>query len=80
LFHLTFEVKFLQASLIGDLRDVVTFKLIVFTSFEQAEKDFAGDPYMCLADFIAPENSGVDDYVGMFAVSAGFGAEEMCRR
>ncbi|MDC0325788.1 methionine synthase, partial [bacterium] len=29
-----------------------------------------------LADFIAPEGSGVDDYIGMFAVTTGHGADE----
>jgi 5-methyltetrahydrofolate--homocysteine methyltransferase len=31
-----------------------------------------------MADFIAPKDSGVQDYVGMFAVSAGFKQEEAC--
>ena len=61
-----------------DVRYSMTYHCFIF--LKQAEKDFAGDPYMCLADFIAPENSGVEDYVGMFAVSAGFGVEEMCKR
>ena len=36
--------------------------------------------YMCLSDFIAPCDSGVEDYIGMFAVSAGFGCDKMCDR
>jgi 5-methyltetrahydrofolate--homocysteine methyltransferase len=31
---------------------------------------------MAMADFIAPE--GIEDYIGMFAVSAGFRQEEAC--
>jgi len=31
---------------------------------------------MCLADFVAPENSGKDDYLGAFAVTAGIGIDE----
>ena len=34
----------------------------------------------CISDFVAPRESGVRDYIGMFAVSAGFGCEELCRR
>jgi 5-methyltetrahydrofolate--homocysteine methyltransferase len=34
-----------------------------------------GQPNYCLADFIAPEGSGVADYIGAFAVSAGQGIE-----
>lgn len=42
---------------------------------QQAEKENKEDPYLCLSDFIAPLTSGVRDYIGMFAVSAGFGYE-----
>ena len=31
---------------------------------------------LCLADFVAPEGSGVSDYIGAFAVTAGIGIEE----
>jgi len=30
----------------------------------------------CLADFVAPASSGIADYIGAFAVSTGFGADE----
>ncbi|XP_017339421.1 methionine synthase isoform X1 [Ictalurus punctatus] len=44
---------------------------------QQAEKDSAcSDPYFCLADFVAPLESGVKDYVGLFAVGV-FGAEKL---
>jgi 5-methyltetrahydrofolate--homocysteine methyltransferase len=33
-------------------------------------------PSRCLADFVAPKSSGVADYAGMFAVTAGLGAEK----
>ena len=33
-------------------------------------------PNRCLADFIAPKGSGVADYIGLFAVTAGIGAEK----
>jgi 5-methyltetrahydrofolate--homocysteine methyltransferase len=33
-----------------------------------------------LADFIAPADSGIPDYLGAFAVTAGLGAEELCER
>ncbi len=38
-----------------------------------------GSEYACLSDFIAPVNSGKEDYIGMFAVTAGINAEEMSR-
>jgi 5-methyltetrahydrofolate--homocysteine methyltransferase len=34
-------------------------------------------PYRCLADFVAPRDSGLADYVGAFAVTAGLGVEEL---
>jgi 5-methyltetrahydrofolate--homocysteine methyltransferase len=37
-------------------------------------------PNRSLADFIAPVESGVPDYLGMFAVTAGIGADELVRR
>ena len=33
-------------------------------------------PNRCLADFIAPKNSGVADHIGLFAVTAGIGVEK----
>jgi 5-methyltetrahydrofolate--homocysteine methyltransferase len=33
-------------------------------------------PNQCLSDFIAPRESGVADYIGMFAVTAGLGIEK----
>ncbi|MCB1641556.1 MAG: methionine synthase, partial [Xanthomonadales bacterium] len=32
-------------------------------------------PDLCLSDFIAPSGSGVDDWIGAFAVTAGIGIE-----
>uniref|UniRef100_A0A673ANA0 Methionine synthase-like n=1 Tax=Sphaeramia orbicularis TaxID=375764 RepID=A0A673ANA0_9TELE len=47
---------------------------------QQAEKDSASsEPYLCVSDFVAPVNSGVADYVGVFAVGV-FGAEELSQR
>eukprot|EP00057_Strongylocentrotus_purpuratus_P001545 XP_001199728.2 PREDICTED: methionine synthase [Strongylocentrotus purpuratus] len=45
---------------------------------DAAEKE--SEHYTCLSDFIAPQETGITDYVGGFAVSAGFGREEMCRQ
>ncbi|WP_019450305.1 methionine synthase [Cupriavidus sp. BIS7] len=33
-------------------------------------------PNRCLADFVAPKSSGVADYVGLFAVTAGIGVDK----
>ncbi|WP_208292760.1 methionine synthase [Naumannella halotolerans] len=39
-----------------------------------------GVPHRSLADFVAPRSSGLADWVGGFAVSAGFGAAEAAAR
>ncbi|MFP5382756.1 MAG: methionine synthase [Gammaproteobacteria bacterium] len=38
-----------------------------------------GKPLRSLADFVAPKDSGVADYLGAFAVTAGLGVEDIAR-
>jgi 5-methyltetrahydrofolate--homocysteine methyltransferase len=44
---------------------------------QQLDKKGDGRPNYCLADFVAPQDSGVLDYVGAFAVTAGHGLEDL---
>ena len=37
-------------------------------------------PNLALADFIAPKESGIKDYIGLFAVTAGIGIEELINK
>jgi 5-methyltetrahydrofolate--homocysteine methyltransferase len=37
-------------------------------------------PNQCLSDFIAPKASGIADYIGMFAVTGGLGADKIEQR
>jgi 5-methyltetrahydrofolate--homocysteine methyltransferase len=39
-----------------------------------------GQPHECLADYVAPRESGVSDYCGAFAVTTGIGIEEHLAR
>ena len=39
-----------------------------------------GQPHECLADFVAPKDSGAPDYIGTFAVTAGIGIEKHIER
>lgn len=41
----------------------------------QQNRKAAGQPNLSLTDFIAPKESGIQDYIGAFALSAGFGIE-----
>ncbi|MCE2901947.1 MAG: methionine synthase [Gemmatimonadaceae bacterium] len=44
---------------------------------QRFDKKGDGRPNYCLADFVAPRESGVLDYVGAFAVTAGHGLESL---
>merc|ERR1712128_360631 len=46
---------------------------------QQAEKEL-NNCFTCISDFIAPESSGIQDYIGAFAVTAGFGCDEICKQ
>ena len=37
-------------------------------------------PNFCLSDFVAPENRGISDYFGFFAVTAGLGIESLLEK
>ncbi|GJN59884.1 methionine synthase [Elizabethkingia anophelis] len=47
-----------------------------FITLRQQAKKSEGKEYLALADFIAPKETGIQDYVGCFCVTAGFGADE----
>lgn len=47
-----------------------------FITLRQQSKKTAGAPNMALADFIAPQASGIQDYMGCFCVTTGFGVDE----
>jgi len=46
---------------------------------QQQEKP-PGRPNQCLADFIAPKESKLQDYIGMFAVTSGIGIDQHVQR
>ncbi len=51
----------------------------VFHFLRQQMERAPGQPNLCLADFIAPRESGVADYIGAFAVTAGIGADALVK-
>ncbi len=53
-----------------------TVRAVVHTLRQQMTKS-SGNPNLALADFVAPKDTGVPDYVGMFAVSAGTGVDAL---
>ncbi len=51
-------------------------KILTTLSFLRQQKGKPpGQPHECLADYVAPRASGVGDYIGAFAVTAGLGIE-----
>ncbi|HWF61127.1 MAG TPA: methionine synthase [Nitrospira sp.] len=46
---------------------------------QQSEKPI-GQPSLSLADYVVPKESGRQDYIGAFAVTAGIGLDELCKR
>ena len=54
-------------------------ELAKFHTLRQQLKKSAGKEYHALSDFIAPKSSGKQDYVGAFAVTTGFGTEELAQ-
>jgi 5-methyltetrahydrofolate--homocysteine methyltransferase len=54
--------------------------LATLNHLRQQKPKAAGQPHECLADYVAPRDSGVRDYVGAFAVTAGIGIEPWVAR
>jgi 5-methyltetrahydrofolate--homocysteine methyltransferase len=74
-------IGFFPANSIGDDVELYTgdsrsgVKAILHHLRQQAKKA-EGQPNYCLADFIAPRETGLEDYIGAFAVTAGIGIEK----
>ncbi|REE83134.1 5-methyltetrahydrofolate--homocysteine methyltransferase [Lutibacter oceani] len=50
---------------------------VQFVTLRQQLKKKEGIPSVALADFIAPKETGIKDYMGAFCVSTGFGTAEL---
>jgi 5-methyltetrahydrofolate--homocysteine methyltransferase len=66
--------------------DILVFKnedrrelLMKLPMLRQQEQQPDERPNLSLADYIAPRGCGVPDYIGMFAVTGGLGADELAR-
>lgn len=51
-----------------------------FRTLRQQHKKSDGKEYLALSDFIAPKDSGKQDYIGAFAVTTGFGTDELAQK
>ena len=52
----------------------------ILHTIRSQEKKTDNLPNLALADFIAPKESGIKDYIGAFAVTAGIGIEKMAAK
>jgi 5-methyltetrahydrofolate--homocysteine methyltransferase len=75
-------IGFFPANTVGD-DDIELYtdesRTQVLTTLHHIRQQMArrgGQPNYCLADFIAPKETGVADYIGAFAVTAGIGIDE----
>ncbi len=62
------------------LREEGTTERGTFRTLRQQSKKAIGRPNIALADFIAPAKTGIQDYIGCFCVSTGFGTEELAKQ
>jgi len=60
-----------------DIEIEVAGKGFIFRTLRQQLDKREGRPNYALADFIAPKESGAQDYMGCFCVSTGFGTKEL---
>ncbi len=51
----------------------------IFRTLRQQLKKRAGVPNIGLSDFVAPKETGIQDYIGCFCVTTGFGTQELAK-
>jgi 5-methyltetrahydrofolate--homocysteine methyltransferase len=78
-------VGLFAANAVGDDVEIYTDesrveRLTTLNFLRQQKGKPEGQPHECLADYVAPRGSGVGDYCGAFAVTAGLGIEEHVAR
>ena len=63
-----------------DIEIDVSGKEFIFRTLRQQLEKREGRPNYALSDFVAPKESGVQDYMGCFCVSTGFGTKELAEK
>jgi len=54
--------------------------LTTLNFLRQQSKKAANRPNFALSDFVAPKETGKEDYIGAFVVSCGFGADDLAKK
>jgi 5-methyltetrahydrofolate--homocysteine methyltransferase len=80
--HLNTSYNILSNTAVSEDGDLVTLTdtQTVLHHLRQQGQKAANLPNYCLSDFIAPETTGKDDYIGAFAVTAGIGIEPLVEK
>ncbi|WP_372917765.1 methionine synthase [Salegentibacter sp.] len=55
-------------------------KTMLFRTLRQQLKKHGEQPNFALADFVAPKESGIEDFIGTFCVTTGFGTQELAKK
>ena len=55
-------------------------KNVIFRTLRQQLSKYEGKPNFALADFIAPKETAIQDYIGFFCVTTGFGTDELAKK
>jgi 5-methyltetrahydrofolate--homocysteine methyltransferase len=83
-FHPKAVFQFWPANAVGDSVELYTnnarTEVLAQLHFLRQQRKMAQDsPHYCLADYIAPKHTGLEDYIGAFAVTMGTGVEEYAK-
>jgi len=74
------QANTIEEDIIVHQPDAGSGKPMIFNMLRQQEEIGDGKPNRSLADFIAPFETGITDYLGAFAVTAGIGANDLVAR
>ncbi|MEZ7497033.1 methionine synthase [Leeuwenhoekiella aequorea] len=68
------DIEIVTSNLSGEQQE------FIFRTLRQQSKKASGKPNISLSDFIAPKETGKQDYMGCFCVTAGFGTQELAAK
>jgi 5-methyltetrahydrofolate--homocysteine methyltransferase len=71
------ELRNVSSSAVENVSSVEKFH---FRTLRQQSQKAKGKPNLALADFIAPKETGIQDYIGCFCASTGFGTAELAAK
>ena len=73
----TAVIGFFEAQSVHDDLEINSEKVRSIHFLRQQGKKANNIPNICLADYIAPKSTGITDYIGGFATTAGIGIEKL---